>query len=124
MVSGVDKVLFWVTSYLSDLINYLIPFTLIFICFAAFNQAAFTVRLAEGTVGLHQYHRTSTDCPRRALVLDAKHPTGRFSTQHTSQRRRRHMKLTKQPRYVRYRPTTGWVVSRCCCCFSACRPFL
>lgn len=42
MVSGVDKVLFWVTSYLSDLINYLIPFTLIFVCFAAFNQDVFT----------------------------------------------------------------------------------
>jgi len=50
MVSGVDKVLFWVTSYLSDLINYLMPFTLIFVCFAAFNQDVFTAN--NGLAGI------------------------------------------------------------------------
>jgi hypothetical protein len=67
-VSGVDKVLFWVTSYLSDLINYLIPFTLIFICFAAFNQDVFTVRL-----GRERFHHSARVCDAYFL------PIGRMS---------------------------------------------
>ena len=37
MVSGVDKLMFWITSYLSDLITYTVPFAVIMILFAAFN---------------------------------------------------------------------------------------
>ncbi|KAK3284750.1 hypothetical protein CYMTET_7616 [Cymbomonas tetramitiformis] len=43
MVSGVDKLMFWITSYLSDLMSYAVPYILILICFAAFN--------VEGTRG-------------------------------------------------------------------------
>mmetsp|Transcript_4100 Transcript_4100/g.5426 ORF Transcript_4100/g.5426 Transcript_4100/m.5426 type:complete len:1767 (-) Transcript_4100:194-5494(-) len=37
MVSGVHKHLFWITAYISDFLNYLVPMVIIIIVFAAFN---------------------------------------------------------------------------------------
>jgi len=50
MVSGVDKLLFWCTSYLADLINFMVPFVAIMIVFAAFNSKEFVKN--DGLTGI------------------------------------------------------------------------
>ena len=40
MVSGVDKLMFWTTAYLSDLFNYAVPYAVIMILFAGSAQVA------------------------------------------------------------------------------------
>eukprot|EP00238_Polyblepharides_amylifera_P013822 CAMPEP_0196598342 /NCGR_PEP_ID=MMETSP1081-20130531/94265_1 /TAXON_ID=36882 /ORGANISM="Pyramimonas amylifera, Strain CCMP720" /LENGTH=1870 /DNA_ID=CAMNT_0041924027 /DNA_START=155 /DNA_END=5767 /DNA_ORIENTATION=+ len=52
MVSGVHKLLFWVTAYLSDFLNYLVPMVVIIIVFAAFNIDEFVKEDGLGAIAL------------------------------------------------------------------------